>query len=142
MALLAQMGEVKHVTGDLADGRGELHLFTKHAVITLDVTTASAVDGEAERGTRRIGTGGFPVDSDNPTATVTMYPRSGLRSIDVGGAESISGGAEHGYYWPGQFAVVARYADDRTITFTRREDSTDDLVTFLPELLADLPASR
>lgn len=141
VALLTQTGEVKHVTGDLTGGRGELHLFTKHAVITLDVTVASAVDGETERGTRRIGTGGFPVDSDNPTTTVTMYLRSGLRSIDVGDAASISGGPEHGYYWPGAITAVARYADDRTITFTRREGSSDDLVTFLPELLADLATS-
>lgn len=142
VALLSQKAEIEHITGDLTDGRGELHIFTKHAVITLEVMTASAVDRETGQGTRRIGAGGFPVDSDNPTTTVTMYPRSGLRSIDLGGAESISGGPDHGYYWPGAITAVARYADDRTVTLTRREGSRDDLATFLPELLADLPTSR
>ncbi|WP_285100921.1 hypothetical protein [Promicromonospora sp. MEB111] len=120
VALLAQLADVEHVTGNLADDAGEVHLYTKHTVITLAVTE---------------------LETDRPNAVVTAYPRSGLASIKVASVESITGGREGGYYWPGAVTAVARYADGRTVNFTRREGVEDDAVAFLPTLLADLSRS-
>ena len=117
VALLAQQADFEHVTGTLAGDAGEVHLHTEHAVVTLAVTA---------------------LDSDSSSATVTTYPRAGLVSLQVASAESISGGQERGYYWPGEVTAVARYADRRTITLTSREGDLDDLVAFLPALLANL----
>ncbi|MFI2365390.1 tyrosine-type recombinase/integrase [Promicromonospora sp. NPDC019610] len=118
VALLAQQADVEHVTGNLADDAGEVHLYTKHTVVTLAVAA---------------------LDTDSPNATVTTYPLTGLASLEVASGELITGGQERGYYWPGEVTAVARYADGRTIILTRREGDMDDLVVFLPALLADLP---
>jgi len=117
IALLAADIEPQFVTGHNADGAGNLYIFTRDTIVTLNVGSGA----------------------DEPSTTVTALPRSGLRSVQVESDESITSRGQ--YDWPGEVRVLADYGYGVTITLTRHganDREPDDLVAFLPNLLSNL----